>query len=322
MQNFNIENQRTLAAGFTLKGKGLHTGLVSTITFNPTDENTGYRIRRADLPGMPVIDACAENVTNTNRGTVLCVGEVQISTVEHALAALYANGIDNCLIDVDTPEFPILDGSSIEYVNKILEVGVREQNAVREYYIPEDIIEYYDEATGARLILSPSDKLSIHTQISFDSVVLDVQSASMDDVSEFNEEFASCRTFVFVKEIEMLLKHGLVKGGDLDNAIVIYDQPLTQSNFDNIADIMQVEKRDANTLGYIMNRPLRFENEPARHKVLDILGDISLVGKFIKGTIVSVRPGHGVNNMFARAIMDDIKNRSKQLSELQSVVAV
>ena len=282
MNDLHADKQNTLAKGFSLTGKGLHTGLESTVTFRPASDNTGYKIRRIDLPGQPIIDAYAENVVSTDRGTVLSLNGVQVGTVEHALAALYANSIDNCLIDVNTPEFPILDGSSIEYVNNIRKCGIHEQTANREYYIPEEIIEYHDEASGARLILIPNDKFSIHTQILFDSVILDVQSATLEELSEFNREIAVCRTFVFVREIEMLLKNGLVKGGDLDNAIVIYDQPISQSYFNQLADMMKVERRNAKNLGYIMNKPLRFPNEPARHKILDILGDISLTGSLSK----------------------------------------
>lgn len=307
MKNGNIIKQRTLSKEFTLTGKGLHTGLESTVTFHPAPDNTGYKIRRIDLPGKPIIDAYAENVIRTDRCTVLSAYGVQVGTVEHALAALYANGIDNCLIDVNTPEFPILDGSSIEYVNNIRKCGIHEQTANREYYIPEKTIEYHDEVSGTRMLLTPADKFSIYTQISFDSDILDVQSAKLDGLSEFNQEIAMCRTFVFVREVEELLKHGLIKGGDLDNAIVIYDQPMSQSYYDQMADMMKVQKRDAKHLGYIMNKPLRFSNEPARHKLLDILGDISLIGKFIKGTIISVRTGHKANNMFARAILEDLK---------------
>ena len=185
----------------------------------------------------------------------------------------------------------------------------------REYYIPGQTIEYTDMLSGTRLILSPSDKFSIYTQISFDSVILDVQSANLKELSEFNQEISMCRTFVFVREIEMLLKNGLIRGGDLDNAIVIYDHPVSQSRFDQIADMIKVERRDATNLGYIMNKPLRFPNEPARHKILDILGDISLIGRFIKGMIISVCPGHKANNMFARAILEDMKTTAVTIEE-------
>lgn len=300
--------QNTLKKDFTLSGKGLHTGLQSSVTFRPAPENHGYKIRRIDLPNQPIIDARADNVHTTNRGTLLSVDGVQVGTIEHGLAALYANGIDNCLIDVDAPEFPILDGSSIEYVKKIIEVGICKQKTLRKYFIPKQKIEYKDEATGAHLILLPADDFSIHTQIAFDSQVLEVQSAKLDSLAEFNSKFAPCRTFVFVREIEMLMQGGLIKGGDLDNAIVIYDRPIEQNQFDKLAEIMKVKKRNAHDLGYIMSEPLRFPNEPARHKLLDVIGDLSLTGKFIKGTIISVCPGHKANNMFARLILDDMKN--------------
>lgn len=309
----HIIKQRTLSEAFSLNGKGLHTGLKSTVTFRPAPDNSGYQIRRIDLQGKPIINASAENVLNTNRGTVLSFNGVQIGTVEHGLAALYASEIDNCLIDVDAPEFPILDGSSIEYVNKIMESGIREQTAQREYFIPKEKIEYIDDLSGAHLILIPSETFTIHTQISFDSEILSIQSASMKEMSEFYTEISMCRTFVFVREIESLLEKGLIKGGDLDNAIVIYDKPIKQEYFDRLSYLMSVERRDVNELGYIMNEPLRFLNEPARHKLLDILGDISLIGKFIKGTIIASCPGHRVNNLFARTILEKIKEVNLQL---------
>lgn len=310
METDNIIRQRTLAKKFSLNGKGLHSGMEVSITFRPAPDNFGYKIRRIDLPDKPIIDANAENVVFTNRGTVLSSNGVYVGTVEHALAALYANEIDNCLIDVDAPEFPILDGSSIEYMKKIRESGIREQTAEREYYIPRKKIEYKDKLSGAHLMLLPSDDFSVHTQIIFDSEVLNVQSAIMRDMSEFYTEIAMCRTFVFVREIEPLLEKGLIKGGDLNNAIVIYDKPIKQEHFDRLSYIMNVERKDVGELGYIMNEPLRFPNEPARHKLLDVLGDISLTGKFIKGTIVSICPGHKANNMFARAILNDMKKET------------
>lgn len=307
-----MTKQRTLRDRFSLRGKGLHSGLEVNITFSPAPENFGYKICRTDVPGQPVIAAKAENVVSTDRGTVLSENGIQVSTVEHALAALYACEVDNCLIKVDAPEFPILDGSSVIFMNGILRVGTIMQSEKRVYYMPEHIIEYQDEMTGSHLILLPSDKLEIHTQIYFDSEVLNVQSAVMHDISEFLTEVSPCRTFVFIKEIESLLQKGLIKGGDLNNAIVIYDKKISQKEFDGLAEIMNVEKRDARKLGYIMNTPLRFPNEPARHKILDILGDISLTGKFIKGHIIAICPGHRVNNEFARLISDDIRENACQ----------
>jgi UDP-3-O-[3-hydroxymyristoyl] N-acetylglucosamine deacetylase/3-hydroxyacyl-[acyl-carrier-protein] dehydratase len=310
MDNSIAVKQKTLNKAFSLEGKGLHTGLNICITFSPAPENYGYKIRRTDLPNQPIIIAGVENVINTDRGTVLSENGVHVGTVEHGLAALYACEIDNCLIEVDAPEFPILDGSSIDFVNKIKQTGIREQSAERIYYMPENKIEYRNEASGSHLMLLPSDSFEIHTQISFDSEVLTVQSAYLKDLSEFPTEIAMCRTFVFVKEIEALLQKGLIKGGDLDNTIVIYDKPVPQKQLDKLADLMKVERKDAENLGYLMNVPLRFSNEPARHKILDILGDIALTGKFIKGTIVSVCPGHQANSRFAQAILNDIRSKN------------
>lgn len=301
-------NQRTLNKSFSLQGKGLHTGLNVQITFHPAPENHGYKIRRVDVQGSPIIDAVAENVTATQRGTVLGNENIQISTVEHALAALYACEIDNCLIDVDAPEFPILDGSAIHFISKIKEVGIVQQSAVRRYIsFKRKKIKVTDKETGASLLLVPDDSFSIQSRIAFDSTLLKQQEASLDDLSTFTKEIASARTFVFVREIEHLLYNDLIKGGDLDNAIVIYDRPIPQEHYDRLADKLNVKRRDASKLGYIMNKPLLFPNEPARHKLLDIIGDIALVGYFIKGKIIANCPGHRINNLFARAIREQIK---------------
>lgn len=307
MNNQISVKQKTLNGAFSLRGKGLHTGLHIGITFSPAPEGFGYRIRRTDLAGQPVVAAAAGSVVETERGTVLSVGDVRVGTIEHGLAALYACGIDNCLIEVDAPEFPILDGSARAFVDGIRRAGVREQAAERVYFAPGGMIEYRDEASGAHLMLLPSDGFEVHVQISFDSGVLSVQSAFLGSLEAFEREIAMCRTFVFVKEIEALVQKGLIRGGDLDNAIVIYDSPLPQERLDRLADLMGAERKDAGRPGYIMNSPLRFPNEPARHKILDILGDVALTGAFIRGKIVAVRPGHQVNNRFARAILDGMK---------------
>lgn len=301
-------NQRTLSKSFSLQGKGLHTGLDIRITFHPAPEDHGYKIRRVDLQGSPVIDALAENVIATERGTVLGDYRLQVSTVEHALAALYACEIDNCLIDVDAPEFPILDGSAIHFVSKIKEVGVTRQNAIRKYIsFKRKKIRVSDKEKGSSLLLLPDEKFSIENRIAYDSKLLKQQQASLGDLSLFTKEIASARTFVFVREIEHLLYNDLIKGGDLDNAIVIYDQPIPQDGYDRLADKMNVKRKDASKLGYIMNKPLLYANEPARHKLLDIIGDIALVGYFIKGKIIANCPGHHINNLFARAIREQIK---------------
>lgn len=300
--------QRTLKNSFSLEGKGLHTGLNIRITFNPAPDNHGYKIKRTDILGQPIIDALAENVSATQRGTVLSANGAQVSTVEHAFAALYACEIDNCLIEVNAPEFPILDGSSILFVSKIKEVGIQQQNSLRKYItFKRKRIKVVDKSTGASMLLLPDESFSIQSQISFDSTFLRKQDAQMNDLSEFTRDFASARTFVFVREIEPLLENNLVKGGDLDNAIVIYDKQIEQENLDHLADLMGVKHKDAQKLGYIMNKPLLYPNEPARHKLLDIIGDIALVGHFIKGKIIANCPGHKINNLFARAIREAMK---------------
>ncbi|MDR2118214.1 MAG: bifunctional UDP-3-O-[3-hydroxymyristoyl] N-acetylglucosamine deacetylase/3-hydroxyacyl-ACP dehydratase [Tannerellaceae bacterium] len=305
--------QNTLAQSFSLQGKGLHTGLNICITFHPAPENHGYKIKRIDLEEQPVIDALAENVVNTQRGTVIARNNVQVSTVEHALAALYAAGIDNCLIEVDAPEFPILDGSSRFYVEEIEKAGLAEQNAPRDFYIVKHKIEVKDEATGSSLIVLPDDKFSINVLISFDSPVLSNQFATLNDLSEFSSEIAASRTFVFVREIETLLTNNLIKGGDLDNAIVIYDQEMPKEALKNLAEKLNVPFRDIRSTGYINNKPLVFNNEPARHKLIDVIGDIALIGKPIRGRIIATRPGHKINNQLARTIRKDIKMNEVQV---------
>lgn len=304
--------QNTLKSSFTLCGKGLHTGLELTATFNPAPENSGYKIQRIDLPQKPIIDAIAENVIDTRRGTVIGKDNIRVSTIEHALAALYALGIDNCLIQVNGPELPILDGSAEIYVKQIQQVGIIEQNAVKDCYIIKKKIEVKDEQTGSSITILPDDKFSITTLISFNSKVLSSQFATLDDLTCFEKEIAPSRTFVFVREIEQLLAAGLIKGGDLDNAIVIYENIMTQDKLDQLADSIGVSHKDAKEKGFLNHKPLVWENEPARHKLLDIIGDISLIGKPIQGRIIATRPGHTINNKFARLIRHEIKKHDIQ----------
>lgn len=304
--------QKTLKGSFSLCGKGLHTGLSLTVTFYPASENHGYKIQRIDLPGEPIIDAIAENVIDTQRGTVLGNDKMRVSTVEHALAALYAMGIDNCLIQVNGPEVPILDGSAIEYVKKIEMVGVEEQNAPKDFYIIHKKIEVKDESTGSSIIILPDEQFSISSLISFDSKVLSSSFATLDNMDDFAKDIAPCRTFVFVREIQPLLNAGLIKGGDLDNAIVIYENQLPQDQLDKLADLIGSEHRDAQQLGYLNHKPLVWQNEPARHKLLDIIGDMALIGRPIKGRIIATRPGHTINNKFARLMRKEIRQHEIQ----------
>ena len=308
MQN----KQKTLGGSFSLFGKGLHTGLNLTVTFNPAPENHGYKIQRIDLEGQPLIEGIAENVVDTSRGTVLQKGEARCSTVEHGMAALYAMGIDNCLIQVNGPEFPILDGSAIQYVENIRRVGIVVQNAPKDFYVIKKKIEFRDEATGSSIIILPDEQFSITSMISFDSQFLNSQFATLDNMENFADEIASARTFVFVREIEPLLKAGLIKGGDLDNAIVIYEREISQENLDKLADTLKVEHRDATKLGYLNSKPLVWRNEPARHKLLDIIGDMALIGRPIKGRIIATRPGHTINNKFARQMRREIRQHEIQ----------
>ena len=307
-----MNKQKTLNGSFSLFGKGLHTGLSLTVTFNPAPENYGYKIQRIDLPGEPIIDAVAENVTETTRGTVLTKGEARVSTVEHALAALFALGIDNCLMQVNGPEFPILDGSAKIYVENIERIGLKEQNAEKDVFVIKSKIEIKDEKTGHSIIILPDEKFSLNVLVNYNSDVLFNQYATLDDIQDFKEEIASSRTFVFVREIEPLLNLGLIKGGDLDNAIVIYEREMPQEKYDNLADILGVPHMDAKKLGYLNNKPLVWNNEPARHKLLDIIGDLALIGKPLQGRIIATCPGHTINNKFARAMRKIIREHQIQ----------
>ena len=299
--------QQTIKEAFTLTGKGLHTGMDITATFLPAADNHGYKFQRMDVEGQPVIDALAENVVETTRGTVIATGDVKVSTIEHSMAALYAAGIDNCLIQVNGPEMPILDGSSLPYVEKITEVGLEEQKSDKEYYVVKQRIDVKDEATGASIMLLPDEELSIDVMVEFNSPVLSNQFASLEHIDDFNKEIASSRTFVFVREVEPLLKNNLIKGGDLDNAIVIYDAPMDQKELDHLADLMNVPHKHVAEFGFINNRPLSHENEPARHKLLDLLGDLALIGRPLKAKVIATKPGHTLNTSLSRKIRQELR---------------
>lgn len=304
--------QRTLKGSFSLCGKGLHTGLNLTVTFNPAPENTGYKIQRIDLEGQPIVEAIAENVVDTQRGTVLARGDVRVSTVEHGLSALYAMGIDNCMIQVNGPEFPILDGSAGIYVNRIQEIGIVEQNAPKDFYIIRKKIEVKDDETGSCITILPDDQFSITAMCSFESKFINSQFATLDNIDDYATEIAPARTFVFVRDIVPLLEANLIKGGDMDNAIVIYEREVSQEQLDQLADILKVPRMDATKIGYIQHKPLMWENECTRHKLLDIIGDMALIGKPIKGRIVATRPGHTINNKFARLMRREIRKHEIQ----------
>lgn len=301
-----MEKQRTIKDSFRLSGKGLHTGLDLTVEFCPAPENYGYKIQRIDVEGQPIIEPLAENVTDTQRGTVLSNGTERVSTIEHGLSALYALGVDNCLMKVNGPEFPILEGSAQLYVENILRVGIVEQEAEREYIVVAEPIEYRDEQSGSVLRIEPADEFSISVVISFDGSRISDQRAELMHMADFPTEIAAARTFVFVRDVEPLLAAGLIKGGDLDNAIVLYEREMSQERFDRIADAMKIPRMDAKKLGYINHRPLVWDNELARHKLLDVVGDMSLLGRPVKGRITAYRPGHRVNNQLARMVREQL----------------
>ncbi|MBQ0141966.1 MAG: UDP-3-O-acyl-N-acetylglucosamine deacetylase [Prevotellaceae bacterium] len=295
--------QITLKSSFRVESIGLHTGRYIHAEFCPAPENHGYKIQRTDIDGHPVIECLATNVVETQRGTVIANGDVRVSTIEHAMAALYASRIDNVLIKLDGPEMPIMDGSAMMFINKIYEVGLQEQNAEKQYLvIPERRIEVKGQ-NGELLIAVPDDKeMSVQTMITFDSEWLANQEAELNSLDDFAGDIASARTFVFVRELMPLVEAGLIKGGDLDNAIVIYENELPQDKYDFLADKMKVPHQDAKKLGYLNHRPLVWKNEPARHKLLDIIGDMALIGHPIKGRIIAVKPGHTINNVLARKL--------------------
>ena len=307
-----MQHQQTLKTAFTLEGKGLHTGLNITATFCPAEPNTGYVIQRVDLEGQPTLEAIADNVTATNRGTVIKKGDIIVSTIEHAMAALYCAGVDNCLIQVNAPEIPILDGSAEPFVKAIAEVGVVEQDAKREVFRVMKKYEVVDEESGVKLEIYPDDHFSVTTFVDYPSPVLNNQFAILNDLNDFADNIAAARTFVFVREIQPLLAANLIKGGDLDNAIVIYDQKMPQAEIDQLAAAIGSDAPSADQLGYVQKRALQWDNEPARHKALDIIGDLALIGKYIQGRVIATRPGHGMNNKLARAVRKDMKRTEIQ----------
>lgn len=304
--------QITLKQPFTLTGKGLHSGQMITAEFCPAPDNHGYKVQRTDLADQPLIDCLADNVVATTRGTVIAKGDIHVSTVEHALAALYALGVDNCLIKLDGPEMPILDGSARPFVAAIEAAGLEEQKQDKDYYVVKHKIEVADPETGSKIMILPDDEFSVEVKVNFHSPVLANQYASMEHVSEFPAEIAPARTFVFVREVEQLRQAGLIQGGDLQNAIVIYDSPMSPEALASIAEMMGVECPTVEKYGYINESPLAFENEPARHKLLDIIGDIALIGRPLKGKIIATKPGHGINTRMAKDIRRDIKRQEIQ----------
>jgi len=299
--------QTTIKNPVTISGVGLHTGKHVNLTFRPAPANHGYKFRRIDLTGQPIIDADVDNVVDTSRGTTLSQNGAKISTTEHALAALVGTEIDNVLIDVDGPEVPIMDGSSKPYMDAIHIAGVVEQDAERIYYELKEILTFEEPSRKVEMLAVPSADYRITVMVDYNSPVLGTQHAQMHLISEFRDEISPCRTFCFLHELEMLVKHDLIKGGDLDNAIVVVDRPVSQQKLDELATLFNKPHVEIKEKGILNNVQLHFQNEPARHKLLDIVGDLALVGMPVKAHILAARPGHAANVEFARKIKQLIK---------------
>jgi UDP-3-O-[3-hydroxymyristoyl] N-acetylglucosamine deacetylase/3-hydroxyacyl-[acyl-carrier-protein] dehydratase len=306
--------QTTLKQAVTVSGVGLHTGANVTLTFMPAPANHWYKFQRTDLENQPVIEADCDLVVDTSRGTTLEKNGARVSTVEHALAALVGLEIDNVLLQIDGPEMPIMDGSSMPFVKKLLEAGIQEQEAEREYFIIPTNVHYNDPVNHVEMVAMPLDDYRATVMVDYNSPVLGSQHATITNLNEFESQIASCRTFCFLHELEMMINNNLIKGGDLNNAIVIVDRVVEDEEMERLAKIFNKPKVEVRKEGILNNVELRFQNEPARHKLLDLLGDLALIGMPIRAQIMAARPGHGSNVAFARKIKALIKKTKKKLS--------
>ena len=303
--------QQTLNGTLTFSGKGLHTGLAVTMTVNPAPENSGISFRRVDLEGAPSIPALADYVVDTSRGTTIAKGEARVSTIEHIMSALWTLGVDNAVIDINAPETPIMDGSAREYAAKIKEVGLVEQQAEREYYQVTEKMVYTIPEKGVVLVLNPDDDYSVSVHIDFNSKVIGNQFATFEPNDDYESKIAPCRTFVFLHELEPLFKMNLIKGGDLDNAIVVVENPMSDEQIEHLKKIFN--KDDIRiTGGYLNNLELRATNELARHKLLDLLGDFALLGRRIKGSVMATRPGHYANTEFMKQLSVTVRREGEK----------
>lgn len=306
-KHFNPDMQHTLASSVSISGTGLHTGILVDMTLKPANPGFGIHFQRIDLPNQPILKADCDLVTDTSRGTTLQVGDAKVSTVEHVLAALVGMGVDNCLIELNGPEIPIMDGSSMPFIELIEKAGVLEQEAAKAWYSIDENIFHYDEGKRVEMVAMPAMDYQITTLIDFNSPVLGTQHAGLKTMRDFRNEIAPCRTFCFLHELEMLLDNDLIKGGDINNAIVVVDKPVTDEEMNRLAKIFKREKVEVKSEGYLNNLELRFPNEPARHKLLDVVGDLALIGYPIKARIIANRPGHSTNVEFAKKIKQYIK---------------
>lgn len=306
---FNPDKQHTLKAAASITGTGLHTGVAAEMTLRPAPPGFGFQFKRVDLPGEPTIKADCDLVTDVSRGTTLELNGVKVCTVEHVLAALVGMGVDNCLIEINGPEIPIMDGSAEPFVDIIEEAGVEEQNAVKTWYRIDENIYYTDENKRVEIVAMPAPEYQINALIDFNSPVLGTQHAGLMNIRDFRDEIAPSRTFCFLHELEMLLDNNLIKGGDLNNAIVVVDKTVDEKQKARLEKIFGMKKIEVKSEGYLNNLELRFPNEPARHKLLDIVGDLALIGFPVKARIIANRPGHSSNVQFAKKIKQYIKKR-------------
>ena len=306
-----MSKQKTIKNEVSLSGVGLHTGNKVTMTFKPAPENNGYVFKRIDLEGEPIIEASAEYVVNTQRGTNLEKRGVIINTSEHVLAAVVALDIDNIIIEINAPEPPIMDGSSKHFVEALEKAGIVVQEAKREEYIVKEIISYKDEETGSEIILMPSDEYQITAMVDFGTKVLGTQNATLNSLADFKKEISDARTFSFLHELEMLLDNNLIKGGDLNNAIVYVDKEISLQTMEKLKKAFNKESLTVKPNGILDNLTLRWANEAARHKLLDVIGDLTLIGTRIKGKVIANKPGHLVNTIFAKKVQKIIKQEKR-----------
>ncbi|MGN6567988.1 MAG: bifunctional UDP-3-O-[3-hydroxymyristoyl] N-acetylglucosamine deacetylase/3-hydroxyacyl-ACP dehydratase [Flavipsychrobacter sp.] len=314
-QQSSAQNQQTLKGSVTLQGVGLHTGAHVTMTMKPANPGFGIRFQRIDLPEKPVVKADVDYVVDTSRGTTIEYNGARVSTIEHTLAALVGLEIDNILIELDGPEVPILDGSSRQFIEAIDSVGIQEQDAKRIVYSIDSNIHFYDPVKNVDMLAVPSNEYQITTLIDFNSPVLGTQHATLKHLQEFRDEIGPCRTFCFLHELEYLLDNNLIKGGDVSNAIVVVDRVVSQNELDRLAKVFNKQKIEVKQEGILNNIQLHFPNEPARHKLLDVVGDLALIGHPIKAHIIASRPGHASNVEFAKKIKQFIK-KNKHLSDI------
>jgi UDP-3-O-[3-hydroxymyristoyl] N-acetylglucosamine deacetylase/3-hydroxyacyl-[acyl-carrier-protein] dehydratase len=306
-----VKKQKTIKKQVTLSGVGLHTGNTVSMTLKPAPENHGFAFIRIDLEGTPIIEAKAEYVVNTQRGTNIEKNGVQIQTSEHVLAAAVGLDIDNLLIEIDASEPPIMDGSSKFFVKALEEAGIVEQDADVEEYIVKEIISYKDDTTGSEIILMPSEEYQVTTMVDFGTKILGTQNATLDKISDFKKEIADARTFSFLHEIEMLLENDLIKGGDLNNAIVYVDKELSHNTMEGLKKAFNKDNISVKPNGILDNLTLHWANEAARHKLLDVIGDLALVGSRIRGKVIANKPGHLVNTQFAKKLSKIIKQEKR-----------